>query len=126
MKAKSLSFVFISFSESGLFNGLSAIQIKKLCASASRHGHVGNAYLSAHLYAAGLARDRRKRKYDIEFDFLQMNVSDPLNAARLEPRDGLVYVDDTARDRADDADQAGRSRLKTRPRSATAPTTPVS
>ena len=57
---------------------------------------MGNAYLSAHLYAAGLARDRRKRKYDIEFDFLQMSVSDPLNAARLEPRAGLVYVDDTA------------------------------
>ena len=96
MKAKSLSFVFISFSESGLFNGLPAIQIKKLSASASRHGHVRNAYLSALLYAAGLGRDRRKRKYDIEFDFLQMNVSDSLNAARLEPRAGLVYVDDTA------------------------------
>jgi hypothetical protein len=92
MKTKSLSFAFIGFSESGLFNGLPAIQIKKLSASASRHGHVGNAYLSA----AGLARDRRKRKYDIEFDFLQMNVSDSLNAARLEPRAGLVYVDDTA------------------------------
>jgi hypothetical protein len=40
MKAKSLSFAFISFLESGLFNGLPAIQIKKLSASASRHGHV--------------------------------------------------------------------------------------
>jgi hypothetical protein len=29
MKAKTLSFPFISFSESGLFNGLQAIQIKK-------------------------------------------------------------------------------------------------
>jgi hypothetical protein len=65
MKAKSLSFAFISFSESGLFNGLRAIQIRKLSAFASRHGHVRNAYLSALLYAGGLARDRRKRKYDI-------------------------------------------------------------
>jgi hypothetical protein len=47
MKAKSLSFVFISFSETGLFNALRAIQIRKFCASASRHGHVRNAYLSA-------------------------------------------------------------------------------
>jgi len=29
MKAKSLSFAFISFCESGLFNGLRPIQIKK-------------------------------------------------------------------------------------------------
>jgi hypothetical protein len=45
-ESKSLSFAFISFSESGLFNGLPAIQIKKLSASASRYGHVGNAYLT--------------------------------------------------------------------------------
>jgi hypothetical protein len=39
MKAKALSFVFISFSESGLFNALQPIQIKNffpLCASRSR------------------------------------------------------------------------------------------
>jgi hypothetical protein len=97
MKAKSLSFAFIYFSESGLFNGLRAIQIRKLSASASRPGHVGNAYLYALLLRRRLARDRRsKRKYDIEFDFLLMNVSDSLNAARLEPRAGLVYVDGTA------------------------------
>jgi hypothetical protein len=75
MKAKVLSSVFINFSESRLFNELRAIQREKFSASASRPVHVGNAYLCALLTAAGLARDRRlKRKYDIEFDFLQINV----------------------------------------------------
>jgi hypothetical protein len=35
MKTKVLSFSFINFSESGLFNGLPAIQIRKLSASAT-------------------------------------------------------------------------------------------
>jgi hypothetical protein len=44
MKAKSLSFVFIYFSELGLFNALRRIQMEKTFPCASRRRHEQNAY----------------------------------------------------------------------------------
>jgi hypothetical protein len=53
MKAKQLSFVFISFSESGLFNGLQPIQIKKSFRISTR--------------VPGCMRERHKRIIAVDF-----------------------------------------------------------
>jgi hypothetical protein len=56
MKAKSLSFAFIYFSESGLFNGLRRIQVKKSGLVSSSLQNVSSAPLLVLIAAGSLAR----------------------------------------------------------------------
>jgi hypothetical protein len=81
MKANFLSFVFIYFSESGLFNGLWPIQIKKFlsasarvpgCAPAVSNGIFSHLALPSRMAEAGLST---KRNNSTQFLFFQIIVS---------------------------------------------------
>jgi hypothetical protein len=86
MKAKALSFVFISFSESGLFNALQPIQIKNffpLCASRSRLHIRSRGHPPTPTCAQGSHSDQQEIHNTI-FVFPQENAS----TGRPSPRDG--------------------------------------
>jgi len=84
MKAKVLSFVFISFSESGLFNGLHPIQIQKIFSFSRLNTSRGG------LQEFGLGRPSpffaRKRNWLI-WRWLLVGILTPcLSACHWEPR----------------------------------------
>jgi hypothetical protein len=70
MKAESLLFVFIYFSESGLFNGLQPIQIKKSFPASGAVRNVSNACLVLTLRPGSDSRPlgSNENKYSTDFE----------------------------------------------------------